>query len=116
SGLASMQMTVVRTSVVALLQVPPDHTAKDVPATVRLLRRLINDPKEKALRTQVVLLLNWQAGQKFKIEEQAADRTSLMRSYQPVLAWFIKQFPNLARTLEGDEEPDPGKWNLLLKS
>src|SRR5262245_53009266 len=116
SGLASLQMTVVRTSVVALLQLPPDRSGKDVPATVRLLRRSINESKEKTLRNQAVTLLKLQARQKFAIEESASDTASLLRAYQPVFAWFAKQFPALARTLTSDEEPDPAKWALLLKS
>jgi putative heme-binding domain-containing protein len=93
-----------------------ERTGKDIPATVRLLHRLMTDPKESVLRAQVLGLLNLQAHESFKIEEAATDPASLLRAYQPVFAWFAKHFPSLVRTLAGDEEPDPGKWALLLKS
>ena len=115
-GLDSAQPQVVRAAMTALLELPRDSSDKTPLATLRLLRRLLQEPKEQVMRAQAVVLLNTGTGQKFATQEQAADPASLKAAYQPIFDWFAQKQPALVRRLDAEDQEDPIKWDRLLKS
>ena len=115
TGLSSVQPDVVRASMSALLQLPRDETGKIMIPTMRLLRRLLGEPRETTLRAQWVALFNWETGASLKVQEQFADAPSLKLAYQPAVEIFNLRYPSLIRSLD-DEPEDPAQWNFLLKT
>jgi putative heme-binding domain-containing protein len=83
---------------------------------MRLLRRLLSEPKEAALRADVIELLNHETGQVFAIHERGSDVENLAHAYQPVFNWFREKFPKLAPHLGDDGEQSAAQWNLTLRS
>ncbi len=115
TGLASLQSSVARASMSALLQLPREESGKTLVPALRLLRRLLNEPSEQTARAQLLILLNRESGQTFKVEEQNTDPDSLKSAYQPIFNWFARTHPTLVRQLDADQD-DPATWNLRLKS
>jgi putative membrane-bound dehydrogenase-like protein len=113
-GLDSGQPQVLQSSLAALTKLPKASTAEEtlVPM-LRLLRRLVAEPKQTQLRAGVTALLTKQTGQSFSVREDATD---LKRSYAPVFNWFAREYPLLAGKLEAQMDEDPVKWAQLLKS
>src|SRR5262249_47803289 len=107
---------VIRASLSALGRLTRDESPIHLVPILRLLRRLAQESKEKALRTEALALLNRQAGQSFAIEERATDAATLQRAYQPVFAWFEKQHASLARALYDTSDEAPAFWDKVLKS
>ena len=63
-GLLSPRTDVVIASAGALLQLPPDPKA--ILPIMKTLRRLLTEPKEQALRSMLVTLLNHEASTTFR--------------------------------------------------
>jgi putative membrane-bound dehydrogenase-like protein len=114
AGLESNQQQVLNACLTALDQLPRDDTPRNLLPLLRLLRRLEQEPKERALRRHVLALLVRQSAKPFAIDEGATDSTSLKRTYAPVYTWFTKQHPDLASALHEDGDDDPAVWNKLL--
>jgi putative heme-binding domain-containing protein len=116
TGLASLQLPVARASLTALLRLPPERTGSVLVPVMGLLRRLLNQPQEQAMRTQAVQLLNLETGVFFRIQEHGTESVALKRVYQPVFDWFTQTHPVLARALDAEDQEDPARWKLILKS
>lgn len=115
-GLDSGLPQVARASLSALEKLPRDPTPKNLVPGFRLLRRLLLEPKETALRGQVLGLLARQTGQAFAIKEDGTEPVALKRVYRPVFDWFEGAHPALVAALNSDGDEDPTAWNQLLKS
>jgi putative membrane-bound dehydrogenase-like protein len=114
SGLESGQPQVAQSSLSALAQLPKTSANEETLLPVlRLLRRLVAEPKQTQFRAGVTALLTKQTGQNFSVREDAKD---LKRSYAPVFNWFTRRYPSLAGKLEPESDEDPAKWAQLLKS
>jgi putative membrane-bound dehydrogenase-like protein len=114
-GLGSAQPNVVQACVKALAQIPKEPTGRALLPAMRLLRRLINEPDQAALRMEVVALINRETGEAFRISEQGTDPDSLRRAYQPMFDWLRQKHPRLVPYLVEAEE-DAAQWNLTLRA
>jgi putative heme-binding domain-containing protein len=108
-GLESAQPRIVRVCLKALGQLPRDPEPAHVVPILRLLRRLLSEPKEKTLRTEVLDLLARQTGRASEVMEGPTDLSSLQTTYQPVFDGFTRAHPTLARVVAGDDE-DVDAW------
>ncbi|MDR3637734.1 MAG: hypothetical protein P4L84_28260 [Isosphaeraceae bacterium] len=113
-GLDSEQPQVVRASLAALARLPRDPAPEHLVPLVRLLHRALHEPKDGEVRTRVVSLLARQAGESLTIAEGATDPASLRKTYEPVFAWFEREHPKLAGSLNGSAV-DLGAWRSRLK-
>lgn len=116
SGLSSLQLPAARASLSALLQLPSAQSTNVLVPSLRLLRRLFNEPKEQTARSEGVALVNRETGQSFKVQEQGTDPANLRRVYQPLFDWFAKRHPTLVRELDAEDQEDPVRWDLTLKA
>jgi putative membrane-bound dehydrogenase-like protein len=116
TGLESSQHEVVRACLLALERLPRDTSATNLVPVLRLLRRLEQEPREKALRAQVLALTARQTGQAFALQEKGTDTAVLKRTYQPVFRWFEEHNPQLVRALNDADEDDPAVWDKFLKT
>jgi len=116
TGLSSPQVEVVRASMSALLKLPRDESARVLVPLLRFLRRMLNEPDQQIARAQAVALLNFQTGEKFKIQEPSGAAVDLSQVYQPIFTWCAQKQPVLLRQLDADDAEDPGKWNMVLRS
>lgn len=107
-GLVSPRTDIVIASAAALVQLPPDP--KTILPIMKILRRLLTDPKEQALRSMLVALLNHEAGTSFSPQETG----DLKRVYQPIFEWFRQVHPTLAKNLDAGEAGDATNWPSLL--
>lgn len=126
TGLSSLQPKVAQASLKALLEVTPAPAGQPpapanrlpgsalVPA-FRLLRRLEGEPKEQAMRAQIVTFLNLETGRSFKVNETGTDPNRVRQAYQPLFDWFAQQYPVLARQLDEESPAEAMRWNSLLK-
>jgi putative membrane-bound dehydrogenase-like protein len=115
-GLESNQQAVVRACLMALERLPRDSSPKNLMPLLRLLRRLEQEPKERASRGRLVTLITRQTGQSFAVQEKETQPTALKRTYEPVFRWFEQQHPALARSLNDTGEDDPAVWTKLLQT
>lgn len=115
-GLGSLDARVTRACLSALMQLPRDPSGKALIPALRLLRRLMNEPSQPALRAQVLLLLSQETGQKFRVQELGATPEELRRAYQPVFAWFQQRQPALLSQADGDARENPSVWALRFKA
>jgi putative membrane-bound dehydrogenase-like protein len=115
-GLDSAQPQVIRACLGALQSLPRDSVAKNLVPGLRLLRRLLQEPKEAALRAQVLALLARQSGEAYAVKEEGTDPVALKRVYQPIFNRFEKQHPDLVALLNSDGDEDPAAWKKLLAS
>jgi putative membrane-bound dehydrogenase-like protein len=113
AGLESAQQPVVRACLSALGQLPSDSDPKHLLPLLRLLRGLELEPKEQALRQQVVKLLEKLTGQTFTLAKE--EPKQIKAAYEPVFTWFQKTHPKLADELNASGE-DAEHWAKLLKS
>ncbi len=116
SGLSSPNSKVVHACVLAWMTLPKEPTGRAVLPVTRLLKRLLNEPQQGALRVDAVELLNRDADQTFAVTEQGNDLDNLARVYQPVFDWFREKYPKLAPYLDEDREQNAAHWNLALRS
>jgi putative membrane-bound dehydrogenase-like protein len=115
TGLDSNQPLVIRACLGALEHLPRDETPKNLVPVLRLLRRLCQEPKEAALRSQALALLCRQAAVTLAIQEKKTDASALKATYQPVFSWFEKQYPALVKTLNDTGAEDPALWEKILQ-
>jgi putative membrane-bound dehydrogenase-like protein len=113
AGLDSAQHTVIRACLAALERLPRDTDAKHLIPLLRLLRRLEAEPKERELRSQLVILLGRQTGKAFALNRD--DAAASKAGYQAIFDWFDKTHPELLAQLNGGGE-DAASWAKLLKS
>jgi putative heme-binding domain-containing protein len=99
----------------ALTQLPKEPTGRALLPAMRLLRRLLNEPEQGAVRAEVVALINRETGEGFGISEQASDADTLRRAYQPIFDWFRQKHARLVPYLTEAEE-DAAQWNLTLRA
>jgi putative membrane-bound dehydrogenase-like protein len=116
AGLASSRADVVQASVRALMQLPNEQTGRALLPSVRLLRRLINEPEQAALRADVLALVNRESGESLQVREQANDADGLRQAYQPVFDWFRRKYPGFVAYLTDDRDDNPAQWNLVLRA
>ena len=110
-GLSSPRSDVVLASASALMQLPPD--SKAVLPIMKALQRRLTDPKDQALRSMLVTLINHEAGTSFSSQELGTQSIDIKKSFQPIFDWFRKQHPALAKQLEVDSE-DSTNWASVL--
>jgi putative membrane-bound dehydrogenase-like protein len=116
SGLESEQPQTIRAALSALERLPRDPSAEHMVPALRLLRRLLLEPREAALRARVVALIARETGESFSIPEQGTDSPALRRVYRPVFERFEQAHPELASALTGSGEDDLAAWAARLKS
>lgn len=116
-SLGSMQPQTVRTSLEALLRLPPDPAGTNLVMPLRLLRRVVNEPQDTLLRAQAVALISTSLKQNFAINDPGgADAAVLKASYQPIFNWVNTKYPALMRIVNADEGEDPARWNALIRT
>ena len=114
-GLYSRDLTVVRASLTALLQLPSDPTATNLVAPLSLLRRLLSEPAAQDLRPQVVRLLSHLSGLTFLVIEQEPTPDVLRRVYQPVFDALGQKYPQISRLLNRQEAEDVAAWMTAFR-
>jgi putative membrane-bound dehydrogenase-like protein len=115
-GLESTQPQIVRGCLTALESLPRNEAPKNLVPVLRLLRRLEQEPKEAAVRRQVLALINRQTEQAFQIQEKDTQAAALKRTYAPLFRWFEERHPALAGALNELGDEDPAIWNKLLQA
>lgn len=116
AGLESAQPQVVSACLEALSGLPKDESPEHLIPVLRLLRRLMLEPKEGPLRAQAVSLVARQTGTAFPVDDRSSDLQILKKSYEPIFAWFRERYPALVRTLEHDDTEDATAWDALKAS
>jgi len=116
TGLESSDPQVVNACLGALEHLPRDDSSEHLVAPLRLLRRLLSEPKAASLRSRVLALIARQAGQAFAVTERETDPAHLQRAYQPCFDWFSQHYPKLTDALEGTNVADLDAWHALLES
>ncbi|HKQ39240.1 MAG TPA: PVC-type heme-binding CxxCH protein [Verrucomicrobiae bacterium] len=111
TGLASPRADVVVASASALLQLPPN--AKSILPVVKTIQRHLTDPKDQALRSMLVTLINHEAGTSFSSQEPGTQSIDIKKAFQPIFDWFRKQYPALTKQLDVDTE-DTTNWAAVL--
>jgi putative membrane-bound dehydrogenase-like protein len=116
SGLTSLQPSVARASLGALLKLPPDPTGTNLVAPLKLLHKAIGEPAEQPLRTQLMTLLGSSLKHEFTVTEPLnADAVTLRKTYQPVFDFVGGKYPGLLRLMSAEDNDDPVKWTANLK-
>ncbi|MHB8523888.1 MAG: HEAT repeat domain-containing protein [Limisphaerales bacterium] len=115
AALESGQPQVVGGCLNALEQLPADSTPEKLVPVLRLLRRLLSEPKAEKLRAQSLALINRQSGETLAVKEESTERGGLKKAYQPVLDRFTARYPRLTGQLEGESDEDPAKWKQILQ-
>lgn len=113
AGVESAHAQAAQASIDALEKLPRDETPKNLLPLLRLLRRLVLEPKQATLRKEVLALVNRQAGQSFAVKEEAAEPVALKAAYQPVFDWFGSAHPEFKAELAGEGE-DPAALRAAL--
>ena len=116
SGLSSLQPSVARASLGALLKLPPDFTGTNLVAPLKLLQKTLGEPAEQPVRAQLVTLIGSSFKREFQITEPLnADAVLLRQTYQPVFDFVGGKYPGLLRAMSADDNDDPVKWAATLK-
>jgi putative heme-binding domain-containing protein len=116
SGLGSLQPSVVRASLGALLKLPPDFTGTNLVAPLKLLQKTLGEPAEQPQRAQLVTLIGTSLKHEFQITEPLnADAVALQKTYQPVFDFVGGKYPGLLRAMSAEDQDDPLKWAANLK-
>ena len=122
-GLSSSRMDVVRACVNALLALPRTDLQTNLVAPFALLRRLLDDPDETALRRDVLMLMATETGQHFQVQEPAVPAPAALTyaaaikvAYRPPFAWLAKNHPQVWRQISTKPEDDAGQWLTTLKT
>jgi putative membrane-bound dehydrogenase-like protein len=116
SGLSSLQPSVARASLGALLKLPRDFTGTNLVAPLKLLHKSMSEPAEQPLRTQLVTLIGSSLKHEFTITEPLnADAVTLRKTYQPVFDFVGGKYPGLLRVMSADDNDDPLKWTATWK-
>ena len=110
-GLASPRAEVVIASASALLQLPPN--AKTILPVMKAIQRRLVDPKDQALRSMLVTLINHESGTSFSSQELGGQGIDIKKAFQPIFDWFRQQHPALAKQLEVESE-DTTNWPAIL--
>jgi putative membrane-bound dehydrogenase-like protein len=106
-GVESANAPVIRASLEALGAIGTGETPSSGLPLLRLLRRLIQEPKEVALRTRVAGLLGPALGFAAEIKEEGGDSIAIKRSYQPLFEEFLRRNPGLRSELDQSVEDLP---------
>lgn len=122
-GLNAWRLESAAASVGALLSLPREPARTNFLAPFGLLHRLLDEPKEKKLRADVLTLLSLQTGRNFEVKEPEvppkptlAHAAVLKTAYQPVFAWLATNHPAVFKALDLRTTDDPLHWRALLKS
>jgi putative membrane-bound dehydrogenase-like protein len=116
TGLESEQPQTIRAALSALERLPRDPSAEHLLPALRLLRRLMLEPKEAALRARLVALIARQTGEALSIQEEGTDPAALRRAYRPIFERIEQSHPELASAMNGRGEDDLAAWAARLKS
>jgi len=116
AGLSSPNSKVVQACARGWMTLPKEPAGRSVLPVMRLLKRLLNEPEQTALRADAMELLNRDTEQTFAVTEQGDDVDNLVRVYQPVFDWFRERYPQLAPYLDEDREQSAAHWNLTFRS
>ncbi|MHC5542421.1 HEAT repeat domain-containing protein, partial [Singulisphaera rosea] len=115
-GLESGQPQVVRAALSALERLPRDDAPEHLAAPLRLLRRLLFEPKEGELRGRVLGLLARDAGATFIVKESSSDPLQLKALYRPVFDELTRRFPGLSGELGQAADEDLAAWERRLSA
>jgi putative membrane-bound dehydrogenase-like protein len=113
TALTSTQPQAVRAAMSALLKLQPDSSSKAVTAALKVLRRTLSDPKEQAMRAQVLRLLGHLSSRTFQVPDQAGVPPE---AYQPIFTWFDQKYPGVLRQLDADDDENPAVWDRFYKN
>jgi putative membrane-bound dehydrogenase-like protein len=100
-GVEAANAQVIRSSLEALGALGVGEAPAGALPLLRLLRRLVQEPKEVALRTKVAGLLGPALGLPAEIKEEGSDPIAIKRSYQPLFEQFLRRNPGLRSELDG---------------
>jgi putative membrane-bound dehydrogenase-like protein len=116
-GVDSGNTQVAKVCVQALEKLLADESPKSKLALLHLLRRLINEEGQDALRKQVVTLVTHGGELKFELgnEKDGADVPARKKTYQPLFDAFAEKFPALAEKLNDTGDEDPAAWKAIVK-
>jgi putative membrane-bound dehydrogenase-like protein len=103
-GVESANAPVVRASLEALREIGTGEAPAAALPLLRLLRRLIQEPKEIALRSKVAGLLGPAIGLGSEIKEEGSDPIAIKRGYQPLFDEFLRKNPGLRSELDRSGE------------
>ncbi|MBX6313323.1 MAG: c-type cytochrome, partial [Isosphaeraceae bacterium] len=114
-GLESGSPAVVRACLAALRRLPRDAEPQHLVPPLRLLRRLLAEPKERESRRLVLELLEHSFGERFDVAGEAAAGPAALRDlYQPVFDKIRQRHPTLAAALEGSDDDELRAWRAAL--
>lgn len=113
ASVESANAQVVRASLGALGKLPPDGSPKLQVPLLRLFRRLLQDPKQAELRSQVLAQIARDQGR--TIASAEGDPASLARAHAPLFEDFVRRNPSLKADLDGGGE-DPAALRERLRS
>jgi putative heme-binding domain-containing protein len=117
TGLTATRLDVVGACLTALHSLPLDLPRTNLAPSFGLLRRLVDEPKEKALRAAALQFIEAETGVRFGCNEpDPPPRASLSHSaalkaaYRPVFLWLATNQPPVAASLGPDAGDDPVRW------
>ena len=122
-GLSASQPEVTEACISALLAWPREQVGTNLLACFGLLRRLVDEPAQKALRAHLLKLISVQTGRKFNVEEpdpparpSLAHAAGVRLAFQPVFDWLAQTYPAIGNALGAGNPNDPVKWLAFLKA
>jgi putative heme-binding domain-containing protein len=115
-GLESPQPQVVASCLDSLQRLPRDASGEHLVPLLRLLRRLLREPKETALRAKAMAVIARQTGETFRVDDRPSDPKVTKAAYQPVFDWFRERHPTLLKALDRDEAEDDAALDALKPS
>ena len=114
-GLDSDNPAVALACATALRTLPRDSASLSVAAYVRSIERLARQPAQTAARAQALALIEWETGQRFKIDEVETNAAALDLAYRPVAQWFATTYPRLRQKILLDDGDSPESFHEALK-
>jgi len=117
-GVDSGNTQVAKVCVQALEKLPADETPKNKLPLMHLLRRLVSEEGQDALRREVVTFLTRDGSLAFTLDKDAKDGADVQarkKTYEPLFEEFAKKFPALAEKLNDTGDEDPAAWKAIIQ-
>ncbi len=114
-SLESNQPDVTRAALGALEKLDPSRKSGDLVPALRLLRRLLGEPRDAGLRKRLTAWLAREDGPRWSVTEPSNPNAKTLRdAYAPAFDAFRKEHPELSAALEGTPGFDPKALSTLL--
>jgi len=121
-GLASGRPEVARACAQALAALRPGEAGTNLVASFGLLRRLVDEPRQKGLRATLLGLIETQTGERFAVNEpEPPPRSTLTHAaavksaWEPVFGWLAKKRPALHAGLAAERAVPVTEWAARLR-